>query len=211
LAGKTDTAGRTDKPVRGTKASGGQLPRAADRIRATVRDLFYRQGIRAVGIEEIVERAGVTKPSLYRNFASKDELAAAYLRDYDADFWGRFDAVMSRHPGDPRAQVIAYMSGVGMRAQSDDYRGCGMTNAAVEFPDRGNPARLVAVENKRELRRRFIELARAMGAPEPEVLGDGLYLLVEGAYASGQLFGEGGPSRSLADAAGRLIDASLKV
>lgn len=196
-----------------TKAGKGQAearPRAADRIRATVRELFYRQGIRAVGIEEIVERAGVTKPSLYRSFASKDELAAAYMRDYDADFWGRFDAVVAKHPGDPRAQVIAYMAGVGTRAQSNDYRGCGMTNAAVEFPDRNNPARLVAVENKRELRRRFTEMARAMGAAEPEALGDGLYLLAEGAYASGQLFGEGGPSRSLAAAADRLIEASLK-
>jgi AcrR family transcriptional regulator len=203
--------GSSDRPATRTgKVAANAPPRAADRIRATVRDLFYRQGIRAVGIEEIVERAGVTKPSLYRNFASKDELAAAYMRDYDADFWARFDAVMARHPGDPRAQIIAYMSGVGTRAQSDDYRGCGMTNAAVEFPDRHNPARLVAVENKRELRRRFTELARAMGAAEPEALGDGLCLLVEGAYASGQLFGEGGPSRSLAVAAERLIEASLK-
>lgn len=209
MAAKTEV-GHTDKPVREVKLSGGQPPRAADRIRATVRDLFYRQGIRAVGIDEIVTRAGVTKPSLYRNFTSKDELAAAYMRDYDAEFWGRFDAAMAKHPGDPRAQAIGYLTGVGARAQSADYRGCGMTNAAIEFPDKDNPARLVAVENKCELRRRFTELARAMGAAEPELLGDGLYLLAEGAYASGQLFGEGGPSRSLAAVAERLIDASLK-
>ncbi|MCX5579020.1 TetR/AcrR family transcriptional regulator [Kaistia terrae] len=203
-------ASGSDRPAAKTGKGTDAPPRAADRIRATVRELFYRQGIRAVGIEEIVERAGVTKPSLYRNFASKDELAAAYMRDYDADFWVRFDAAIAKHPGDPRAQIIGYLSGVGERAQSADYRGCGMTNAAVEFPARDNPARLVAVENKRELRRRLTELARAMGAPEPEALGDGLYLLVEGAYASGQLFGEGGPSRSLAAAADRLITASLK-
>jgi AcrR family transcriptional regulator len=202
--------GRGEGPATRTdKMASSAPPRAADRIRATARDLFYSQGIRAVGIEEIVEHAGVTKPSLYRNFASKDELAAAYMRDYDADFWARFDAVMARYPGDPRAQVIAYLAGVGTRAQSDDYRGCGMTNAALEFPDHDNPARLVAVENKRELRRRLTEMARAMGAAEPEILGDGLYLLVEGAYVSGQMFGEGGPSRSLAAAATRLIDASL--
>ena len=209
MAGKADRAGKTDKPAGDTNVGGSQPPRAADRIRATARDLFYRQGIRAVGIDEIVTRAGVTKPSLYRSFASKDELAASYLRDYDADFWGRFNAIVAKHPGDPRAQILAYLTGLGTRSQSPEYRGCGMTNAAVEFPDRDNPARLVAVENKRELRRRFTELARAMGAAEPEILGDGLYLLAEGAYASGQLFGEGGPSRSLAAAAERLIDASL--
>jgi AcrR family transcriptional regulator len=203
-------AGSSDRQVTKAGQRADAPPRAADRIRATVRELFYRQGIRAVGIEEIVERAGVTKPSLYRNFASKDELAAAYMRDYDADFWKRFDAIVARYPDDPRAQILAYLSGVGERAQSADYRGCGMTNAAVEFPARDNPARLVAVENKRELRRRLTEMAKAMGAAEPEALGDGLYLLAEGAYASGQLFGEGGPSRSLAAAADRLITASLK-
>ncbi|MCX5569136.1 TetR/AcrR family transcriptional regulator [Kaistia sp. K-TC2] len=200
-----------DRPA--AKASKGRAdapPRAADRIRATVRELFYRQGIRAVGIEEIVERAGVTKPSLYRNFASKDELAAAYMRDYDTEFWGRYDAAVSKHPGDPRAQIMAYLSAISVRAQSADYRGCGMTNAAVEFPDRNNPARLVAVGNKHELRRRLTELARQLGVREPEVLGDGLLLLVEGAYVSGQLFGEGGPARSIAIAAGLMIDASLK-
>ena len=84
-----------------------------------------------------------------------------------------------------------------------------MTNAGVEFPDGDNPARRVAVANKSELRRRLTELATAMGAVDPDMLGDGLLLLVEGAYVSGQLFGEGGPSRSLAAAADRLIEASL--
>ena len=55
-----------------------------DRIRQSARELFYREGIRAVGVDEIVNRAGVTKPSLYRSFSSKDALAAAYLAHYDA-------------------------------------------------------------------------------------------------------------------------------
>ncbi len=62
-----------------TKAEAGPEPKlAVDRIRKTARELFYREGIRAVGVDEIVTRAGVTKPSLYRSFSSKDELAAAY-------------------------------------------------------------------------------------------------------------------------------------
>jgi AcrR family transcriptional regulator len=185
-------------------------PRAGERILATAKELFYRQGIRAVGVDEIVARSGVTKPSLYRAFASKDELAAAYMRDYDADFWQSFEDVTSTVSAEnPRGQVLAYLSRVGERAQSPTYRGCGMTNAAVEYPDRDNPARKVAVTNKQALRRRLTEMAAAMGAAEPEVLGDGLLLLVEGAYVSGQLFGETGPARSLAAAADRLIEASL--
>lgn len=180
---------------------------AADRIRRTAREMFYRDGIRAVGVDAIVTQAGVTKPSLYRSFASKDELAAAYLRDYDAEFWGRFNAACDAHPGDPRAQLMAYLTGLSQRAVQAGYRGCGLTNAAVEYPEDPHPARAVAVEHKVELRRRLADMARGMGATDPQALGDGLLLLLEGAFVSSQLFHEGGPAGQLAQAAGRLIDA----
>lgn len=184
-------------------------PRAAERILTTARDLFYRVGIRAVGVDEIVERAGVTKPSLYRSFHSKDELAGAYLRRYEEEFWARFDEAVASHPGDPRAQIRDYFSGVGERATKHGYRGCGMTNAAVEYPEPETPARQVSAANKHELRRRFTAMAAEMGAGDPVALGDGLLLLLEGAYVSGQLFGEGGPAGSLARVADQLIAASL--
>jgi AcrR family transcriptional regulator len=180
-------------------------PRAIDRIRHAARELFYRQGIRAVGVDEIVTRAGVTKPSLYRGFSSKDELAAAYLRDFDGQFWKRFEAAVAANPGDPRAQIRAYLEGLAKRASKSGYRGCGLTNACIEYPEPGHPARLVAEENKRALRQRLTEMAAAMGAADPAVLGDGLLLLMEGAFASGQLFGEQGPARSVAEIADKLI------
>lgn len=183
--------------------------RAAERILGVARDLFYREGIRAVGVDEIVRQAGVTKPSLYRSYSSKDELAASYLRAYEAEFWARFDAAVAAHPGDPRRQVFSFLEGIGSRTEKPDYRGCGMTNAAVEYPEAGHPARLVGEGNKRELRRRLRELAAGMGAEDPDTLGDGLLLLIEGAYISGQLFGVGGPARSVAENADRLIAASL--
>ena len=184
-------------------------PRAADRIRRSARNLFYHQGIRAVGVDAIVAEAGVTKPSLYRTFASKDELAAAYLRDYEVEFWRRFDAAVDAHPGDPRAQILAFFTGLAERADMPGYRGCGLTNACIEYPEPGHPARLVSVANKRKVRERLVDMARRMGARDPEMLGDGLQLLMEGAYASSQLLGEGGPTRHLAQAAACLIDASL--
>ncbi|MNS45179.1 HTH-type transcriptional repressor KstR2 [compost metagenome] len=180
---------------------------AADRIRKTAREMFYRDGIRAVGVDAIVNQAGVTKPSLYRSFSSKDELAAAYLRDYDAEFWARFNAACDAHPGDPRAQLLDYLSGLGKRAVVNGYRGCGLTNAAVEYPEPHHPARAVAVEHKLELRRRLNEMAAGMGAREPEALADGLLLLIEGAFVSSQLFGEGGPAGRVADMADKLIQA----
>src|SRR5258708_32072668 len=114
--------------------------RAAARIRASASELFYREGIRAVGVDEVVDRAGVTKPSLYRSFASKDDLAAAYLRDYDLEFWEKFE-----HPGgktfaNARDHVLAYIGELAPRAVRKGYRGCGLSNATVEYPSRDNPA-----------------------------------------------------------------------
>lgn len=185
------------------------VKRAADRIRETARDLFYRQGIRAIGVDEIVAKAGATKPSLYRSFASKDDLAAAYLRDYDRDYLERLEANAAEHPGDPRGEILAWMSNLGVRAVQPGYRGCGMTNAVVEYPDKANPAHQVALANKTALRARLTRLAGEMGAAKPEALGDGLLLLMEGAYATGQLFGEGGPALHLAAAAEALIEAHV--
>jgi AcrR family transcriptional regulator len=197
------------KAEAGVKTANPPL-RAVDRIRRSARDLFYREGIRAVGVEEIVTRAGVTKPSLYRSFSSKDELAADYLRGYEAEFWRRFDQAVADHPGDPRAQIIAYFSGLGRRAIRPGYRGCGLTNAAIEYPDRSHPARAVSDPHKRELRKRLKAMAAAMGAARPAVLADGLLLLMEGAFASSQIFGPGGPAGSVAEAADMLIEASVK-
>ena len=183
--------------------------RAADRIRETARELFYRQGIRAIGVDEIVLKAGATKPSLYRSFASKDELAAAYLRDYDRDYVERLEANAAEHPGDPRGEILAWMGNLGVRAVQPGYRGCGMTNAVVEYPDPDHPAHKVSFANKTALRARLTRLAGEMGAASPEALGDGLLLLMEGAYATGQLFGPAGPAQHLAAAAEALIEAHL--
>lgn len=190
---------------RQTAPAEGKL--AAERIRETARDLFYRQGIRAVGVDEIVARAGVTKPSLYRSFASKDELAAACLRDRSDDYLRRFDAAMTKSPDDPRGGFRLWLEQLSQKATKPDYRGCALTNAAVEYPERKHPARLVAAANKREFRDKLRTAASAMGAREPAMLADGLLLLIEGAYASGQLFGADGPARVLVEAADALIDS----
>src|SRR5437868_8905373 len=128
-------------------SSGEEAPqplRAADRIMGVARKLFYKEGIRAVGVDEIVDRAGVTKPSLYRSFASKDDLAAAYLRDYDLSFWENFEHPGGKSYADARDHVLAYIGQLSARAVRKGYRGCGLSNATVEYPSRANPARQVA-------------------------------------------------------------------
>lgn len=183
--------------------------RAADRIRETAKELFYAQGIRAVGVDEIVRSAGVTKPSLYRAYPSKDALAAEFVSQWGEGFSKRFEAAIAEHPGDPRAGVLAYFKKLGERTEAKGYRGCAVSNCAVEYPEQDHPGRAVAQAHKAAVRERFRELAREMGARKPNQLGDGLMLIMEGAFLTGQLFGAGGPAENARKAARALIDAHL--
>jgi AcrR family transcriptional regulator len=200
---------RQRKPAaaKATKPEGDRPAR--ERLLAVAGELFYRQGIRSVGVDEIVASADVAKMSLYRSFSSKDELVAAYLRDRDERYWRWWDEVTDRHPGQPREQLLGLFRSLARRATRPDWRGCPFTNAATEFPEPDHPGRHVAEANKRELRRRLRELARLAGAHEPALLGDQLVLLFEGAYISAQIFGANGPAAAVADAAAALIEAQL--
>ncbi|MFH6785733.1 MULTISPECIES: TetR/AcrR family transcriptional regulator [Methylobacterium] len=203
----------------GRKADGSEPARAGDRIRAAARELFYSRGIRGVGVDEIVARAGVTKPSLYRGFASKDALVVACLEDYAAGLVGRLDEALAAHPGDPRAGLVAFLSGIAERSARPGFRGCGLSNAAVEYPEAGHPVREAVLDGKRVLHARLAAAAAAAGAAgiedgaagitSPVRLADALLLLIEGAFACGQIFGAEGPNRTLAAAAEALIAASL--
>src|SRR3954463_6645031 len=81
-----------------------------ERILAASGDLFYRLGIRAVGVEAIAEAAGTNKMTLYRHFTSKDELVAEYLRRLAAKAGKFWDELAAGHPGDPRAQLRVWLA-----------------------------------------------------------------------------------------------------
>lgn len=185
-------------------------PKAADRILTTAGELFYREGTRAVGVDEIVSRAGATKPTLYRAFPSKDHLIAAYLEGQGEGFWGDFNAAVQKHPDDPKAQILAFFDDLGERATRSGYRGCALTNAAVEYPAADHPGRRVSVAHKQGLRERLREMTKAMDAKKPKKLADSLLLLIEGAYASSQLFGKDGPAAAARGAAEALIEAHTR-
>ncbi len=180
-----------------------------DRLLGVADTLFYRRGIHAVGIDEVIASAGVAKMSLYRSFPSKDELIAAYLARRSGLYWDWWDRVLARHPGDPRRQLLALMASLRKRTLRAGWRGCPFTNAACEFPEPDHPARRVAESNKRTMRRRFRALAKAAGARSPSRLADQLTLLFEGAYASVLTFGHRGPARALINAAEAVIDAQV--
>jgi AcrR family transcriptional regulator len=181
--------------------------RVRDRIMQTASDLFYRQGIRAVGVDAIVKEAGTNKMSFYRNFASKDELVAEYLRGAERESLRWWEETLAAHAGDPRLQVESLFDVLVKTTCDDECRGCALANAAVEITDATHPARPVVEKYKAEMRRRFRELARAIGAREPEALGDSLMLLWEGAYLARVTMGRSGPVQGAAKAARALIAA----
>jgi len=165
-------------------------PRA--RILAAASDLFYRHGIRAVGVDTIAEVAETNKMTLYRHFSSKDELVAEYLRCLAEKAKSSWDQREADHPGDPPAQLRAWLKDMAAHVASGDERGCPLANAAVELPEKDHPARRVIEAFKTAQRERLIRLCAAAALAEPELLADELFLLLEGARVTAQSVGPQG-------------------
>src|SRR5882724_7976819 len=183
-----------------------ELPRTArDRILDTAEELFYKAGIRAIGIDTIIERSGVAKMSLYRNFASKEELIAAFLERRNEKYWAWWDEIMARHPASPQRQLEDLFVALPARICRPGYRGCSFLNAATEFPEAGHLGRQAALKHYAELRRRLLALCRGVKARKPKQLADQLLLLIEGAYTTGGILGHRDAVRSVTAAASELI------
>jgi AcrR family transcriptional regulator len=163
-----------------------------ERILAEAGELFYRHGIRAVGVDAIAEAAGTNKMTLYRHFSSKDELVAEYLRQSAKGEAVSWDRLQAQHPGDPLAQLRAWLKDMSSHVVNRDERGCPLANAAVELPDKEHPARRVIEECKAASRARVIGLCRAAGLKEPEQLADELNIMLEGARVTAQSVGTDG-------------------
>jgi AcrR family transcriptional regulator len=183
-----------------------EAPKAArERILDTAEELFYQEGIRAIGIDTVIERSGVAKMSLYRNFASKEELIAAFLARRNEKYWQWWDSIMARHPESPEQQLDDLFTALPERICRPGYRGCSFLNAATEFPDAGHLGRRAALEHYQELRQRLLALCRRLKVAKPKQLADQLLLLIEGAYTAGGILGYQDAARSVSPAAAELI------
>lgn len=183
---------------------------AASKIFATASDLFYRRGVRAVGVDEIVCEAGVTKPSLYRAFKSKDDLVAACLLESAREGREAIHAALDAAGDDPLDRLRGLVGYYAERLRCPEFRGCLMSNIAVELPEAGHPGREIVQQCKSDLRALIIRLARDLRATEPESLADGIILVIEGAIATHHIFGSQGPAQSLTRTCDTLIDAHVK-
>ncbi|WP_457445375.1 TetR/AcrR family transcriptional regulator [Roseateles sp. P5_E4] len=158
-----------------------------ERLLGVASELFYKNGVRAVGIDLVIEQAGVAKSSLYRHFRTKDDLIVAFLEREDVDFWATWDRVAAENAGDAKAELEAHMRWIGERLGRANYRGCPQINVAAEFAEQDHPARGVARAHMQALRSRLTVIAQRLKARAPKVLAAQLALLVNGAFVSAEL------------------------
>jgi AcrR family transcriptional regulator len=190
------------RPRRGAPPKGEVSAR--ERILATASELFYREGIRAIGVDTVVERSGVSKTSLYRLFESKDALIAAFAAEQDRLFWAWWDRLEQQHADDPRALLEALLSGIAKRIGRPAFRGCPLLNLATEFPDDNHPGRVIARANKEEMRARLATIVAKLGVGDPDRVASQIALMINGAYVTGLMV-------KPADLSGDLVDAAMKL
>ncbi|BAT57714.1 HTH-type transcriptional regulator YjdC [Variibacter gotjawalensis] len=189
----------------------GDKPKVAprERILAAASDLFYRQGIKSVGVDAIAEAADTNKMTLYRHFGSKDDLVAACLHQFADEVAQWWQEIVDAHPGQPREQIKAWLSECGECVTDPEDRGCALINAAIEISDKDHPARKVVEDFKRREHDRLTTLCADAGATEPAQLADELFLLMEGARVCSQSMGPEGPSQRMCRMGEVLLDARL--
>jgi AcrR family transcriptional regulator len=188
-------------------------PRAGrERLIAAGIELFYRHGFGAVGIDQVIASAGVTKSTFYKHFEGKDDLmlAAVQRRDeWESLAWGR--EVRKRAGEDPIAQLRAMLDVLDLWFNDPQFRGCMFMNTAVEIPNPHDPVHKAAVAHKRKVRDQFRDLARAAGAEDAaaEEFADGYSALIEGALVLRQGHDRNDAARAVRPAVEQLIASYL--
>jgi AcrR family transcriptional regulator len=172
-------------------------------------ELFYTHGFNAVGIDQIIDAAGVTKTTFYKHFDSKDDLMVAAVRQRDqweAAAWGR--AIAAAAGDDPRARLLVLFDVLDEWFNAPDFRGCIFINTAAEFPNPHDPIHQAAAEYKRRCRDHWRDAAQAAGAAasDAETFADQYALLVEGTLIMRQVHGRNDAARIARAMVEQLVD-----
>lgn len=169
----------------------GRKRPARARLLKAAAELFYAQGIAATGIDAITEKAGVARKSLYNNFASKDELVLAYLRDRHQE-WLDLHELRARGAQTTQEAVLAVFDAYTDHANAayvHGFRGCGLLNAAAELPA-GAPGRQAVREHKEQVEALLADALALSRPPErAAALAEQLSFVLEGAVARAGLEG----------------------
>ncbi len=189
------------------ETSGGR-PSARERLLAAANELFYNEGVHTVGIDRIIEHAGVAKASLYNTFGSKDELVRAYLEARQANVEQRIMQAVERYDT-PRERLLAVFEGQGDLFAQPDYRGCAFVRASAESQP-GDLTEQASDAYRGWVRALLTELASQAGVPEPENLARQLHLLYDGSGQSARMDHDPGVAAHAREVAAILLDAATR-
>ena len=156
-----------------------------ERLLEAARELFYAEGVHTVGIDRVIERAGVAKASLYSTFGSKDGLVRAYLEEYHDRILSRRRAAAAAE-SDPVAAILAVFDSMAKDYERPDYNGCAFSGARAEEPP-GSPVDVAARAFRAETRNLFRELCVRAGTPDPDLMAWQLQLLYSGGAEAAKL------------------------
>lgn len=181
---------------------------ARDRLLAAADELFYSEGVHVVGIDRIVERAGVAKASLYSIFGSKDELVRVYLDEHFHQRQDRIGSILAAHDT-PRERLLAVFAEIEGALDETKWRGCRFINASAEGRP-GDSSEAVAEEYRVWLRSMFTDQAKAAGASNPKEIGGQLHLLYDGAAVAARMdMDRHGAALAVRSAVVALLDAAI--
>lgn len=174
-----------------------------EKILATAEQLIYQNGIQATGMDLLVKTSGVARKSIYRYFATKDEVAAAALNARDVRWMNWFRAESDQAP-DARARILNMFTVLKGWFESEGFRGCAFINTAGEVGDPQDPIRLIAKLHKQKLLTYTLELCEQLDIADPDPLANQLLILMEGAITVARVMGDYS-SADNAQAVARLI------
>ncbi|WP_028033863.1 TetR/AcrR family transcriptional regulator [Chelativorans sp. J32] len=160
-------------------------PSTREHIVSAAADLFYGEGIRAVSMDAIAARAGVTKRTLYYHFASKDDLVAAYLQERDQPNLARFRRWFRNADGDLGDRLQAVFQQLAKAASNRKWNGCGFLRTSAELANMpGHPAMQAARAHKKRVEAWLAEECAAAGCTMPKDLARQLMILLDGGFAT---------------------------
>jgi AcrR family transcriptional regulator len=182
-------------------------PSARDRLLAAADELFYAEGVHTVGIDRIIERAGVAKASLYSSFGSKEELVRAYLENRHRLRRERLLTGLERYDH-PRDRLLGVFDVLIELAATPGFRGCAFYNASAETVDVGGAVEQVSNASRAWTRGLFTELAGDCGVTDPAGLADQLMILYDGASVGARMDQQAGAAALARKVAESLLDAA---
>ncbi|MFF5297001.1 TetR/AcrR family transcriptional regulator [Paractinoplanes globisporus] len=182
---------------------------ARERLLAAADELFYAEGVHTVGIDRIIERAGVAKASLYSSFGSKEELVRAYLEGRHEIRRKRLLAGLERFDN-PRDRLLGVFDVLGELTATPGFRGCAFYNASAESVAAGGAVEQVSNANRAWTRGLFTQLAEDAGVADAPALADQLMILYDGASVGARMDKNAGAASLARLVATRLVDAAEK-